>query len=192
MLCPGPARCSVHPACPGCRFKQSRREFVGVDWRRKWTRRRFRKATAVRDGTKFAASGETTERYRKTTGRTRGGSTGQSTSKRGAVKDRHGENSKTFERDLEENKQVQYTRKNAQLVFAYWQALTCTVELASLDTVLDRPVHECWNRLFMAFPTWLFLHISPTFRLEQRCCNYHDKSTAMFMHDRTCCQGMMK
>ena len=30
--------------------------------------------------------------------------------------------------------------------------------------------------------------------LEQtiHCWNHHDKSTAMFMHDKTCCQGMMK
>ena len=28
-------------------------------------------------------------------------------------------------------------------------------------------------------------------RLEQRCWNHHDKSRAMFMHDRTRCQGMM-
>ena len=33
-----------------------------------------------------------------------------------------------------------------------------------------------------------------TNRLEQRCWNHHDKSIAMFIHDRityTCCQGMM-
>ena len=63
-----------------------------------------------------------------------------------------------------------------------WAALNM-VELASLNTVVDRHVHACCNRLFMAW--W-------TNRLEQRCWNHHDKSTAMFIHDRACCQGMMK
>ena len=33
-----------------------------------------------------------------------------------------------------------------------------------------------------------------TWLLEQtvHCWNHHDKSTAMFIHDRICCQGMMK
>ena len=35
---------------------------------------------------------------------------------------------------------------------------------------------QCWNRLFMAW--W-------TNRLEQRCWNHHDKSTAIFIHDTT-------
>ena len=63
-----------------------------------------------------------------------------------------------------------------------WAALNM-VELASLNTVVDRHVHACCNSLFMAW--W-------TNRLEQRCWNHHDKSTAMFIHDRACCQGMMK
>ena len=56
------------------------------------------------------------------------------------------------------------------------------VELApSLNMVVDRLVHACWNRLFMAW--W-------TNRLEQRYWNHHDKSTAIFIHGITCCQGM--
>ena len=51
------------------------------------------------------------------------------------------------------------------------------VELASLNSVVDRFVHAYWNRLFMAWWTSI---------LEQHCWNHHDKSTAMFMHDRTC------
>ena len=48
------------------------------------------------------------------------------------------------------------------------------IELASLNSVVDRFVSG-WNRLFMAW--W-------TNRLEQRRWNHHDKSTAMFIHDR--------
>ena len=50
------------------------------------------------------------------------------------------------------------------------------IALASLNMVVDRLVHACWNRLFMAW--W-------TNRLEQRCWNHHDKSTAIFIHDVT-------
>ena len=50
-----------------------------------------------------------------------------------------------------------------------WPAWTWYVELASLNSVVDRLVHACWNRLFMT--CW-------TNRLEQRCWNHHDKSTA--------------
>ena len=80
-----------------------------------------------------------------------------------------------------------------ELVFSWWHSQTWTwsswpawkmVELTSLNMVVDRlDVHACWNRLFMAW--W-------TNRLEQRCWNHHDKSTAMFMHDRTCCHWMIK
>ena len=48
-------------------------------------------------------------------------------------------------------------------------------------TALDRLVHVCWNKLFMAW--W-------TNRLEQCCWNHHDKSMALIVHvihDRTCC-----
>ena len=55
-------------------------------------------------------------------------------------------------------------------------------ELEDTWLLTTRLVHACWNRLFVAW--W-------TNRLEQRCWNHHDKSTAMFIHDRTCCQGMM-
>ena len=70
---------------------------------------------------------------------------------------------------------MKYTCKNAQLVFACWQAWTWlswlawtllltglnmvelaslnTVELASLNMVVDRLEHACWNRLFMAWWT---------------------------------------
>ena len=36
-----------------------------------------------------------------------------------------------------------YIRKNAQLVLNM-------IELANLNSVVDRLVHVCWNRLFMA------------------------------------------
>ena len=49
------------------------------------------------------------------------------------------------------------------------------VELASLNIVVDRVDIHAWTN-----------------RLEQRCWNHHDKSTAMFMHDRTCCHWMIK
>ena len=55
------------------------------------------------------------------------------------------------------------------------------VELASLNSVVDRLVHACWNRLFMAW--W-------TNRLEQRYWNYYDKSTVLFINDKTCCQEL--
>ena len=55
--------------------------------------------------------------------------------------------------------------------------------MTSLNMVVGRFVHACWNRLYMVW--W-------TNRLEQRCWNHHNKSIAMFIHDRiTCCQGMM-
>ena len=63
-----------------------------------------------------------------------------------------------------------------------WQAWTM-VELASLNMVVawQACIHACWNRLFMVWWTNRF-H-------EQRCWNHHDKSTVMFIHGRTCCQG---
>ena len=58
-------------------------------------------------------------------------------------------------------------------IWTAWYSMTSLnmVELASLNMVVDRLVHVCWNRLAW----WMN-------RLEQRCWNHHDKSTAMFMH----------
>ena len=50
------------------------------------------------------------------------------------------------------------------------------VELASLNMVVGRLVHACWNSGL----------VNEQNRFEQRCWNHHDKSTAMFIHDRTC------
>ena len=54
-----------------------------------------------------------------------------------------------------------------QLEHGCWQACSC---------MLEQTVHGLMNKL-----CWF-----------ERCWNNHDKSTAMFMHDRTCCQGIMK
>ena len=77
-----------------------------------------------------------------------------------------------------------------ELVFSWWRSQTWTwsswpawkmVELTSLNMVVDRlDVHACWNKLFMAW--W-------TNRLEQRCWKHHDKSTATFIHNKTCCHA---
>ena len=55
------------------------------------------------------------------------------------------------------------------------------VELANLNIGWAGQLeHGCWQAC--------------SCMLEQtiHCWNHHDKSTAMFMHDKTCCQGMMK
>ena len=72
-----------------------------------------------------------------------------------------------------------YTRKNGTSCICLLTILNM-VELSSLNIVVGRLIDACWNRLFMAW--W-------TNRFEQRCWNRHDKSTAMFIHDGTCCQG---
>ena len=67
----------------------------------------------------------------------------------------------------------EYTRTNVQLVFACWQAWTW---LSWPNWTVLLTVDVAWNRLFMA--GW-------TNRLEKRCWNYYDGSTALFVHDRT-------
>ena len=80
-----------------------------------------------------------------------------------------------------------HVRKNAQLVFACsqtwtwlsWPAWTVlltglnTVELASWNSVVDRLVHACWNRLFMAWWTnWLEQRCNGTIMINQQRCSY--------------------
>ena len=105
-----------------------------------------------------------------------------------------------------------------KLVFACMLTGLNIVELASLNMVelpaslnmvglasLNMVELASLNMVGLAARTWLltglFMHVGTynvlsmawwTNRLERRCWNHHDKSTAMFIHDRTCCQGMIK
>ena len=80
---------------------------------------------------------------------------------------------------------LSYTRKNAQFIFACWQAWTLLNWTA-------------WTWLWIWLLAGLFMHVGTdclwlderTAWFEQccRCWSHHDKSTAMFILDRTCCQ----
>ena len=105
-------------------------------------------------------------------------------------------NGANFSTNFSNIRLMAYTRKNAQLVFPYWQAGIWRLELVSLNIVelanlnmielanlnlvwAGQLEHGCWQAC--------------SCMLEQavHCWNHH-KSTALFMHDRTSCQGMMK
>ena len=68
----------------------------------------------------------------------------------------------------------------ASLNSGCWQTWTWLSWPAWTWLLTGLSMHACWNRLFMAWWTNIF---------EQRCWNHHDESTAMFMHDRTCCHA---